>query len=80
MQLCALMKGQAETYRLLTGVTLSNKNVISCILGKLKPPLNKSIRNQAPRAPMQAYKIAKLPEEVIEAHAQSWGIICTLIY
>ncbi|KAH0743125.1 hypothetical protein KY290_031118 [Solanum tuberosum] len=33
---------QAEFDRLLTGVNLSNENVISCFLGGLKPELNKS--------------------------------------
>ncbi|KAG5575914.1 hypothetical protein H5410_056048 [Solanum commersonii] len=60
--------------RLLTGVNLSNENAISCFLGGLKPELNKSVRMHAPKTLMQAYKLARLQEEVFEAQAQSWGI------
>ncbi|KAH0652768.1 hypothetical protein KY289_030446 [Solanum tuberosum] len=49
--------------RLLTRVNLSNENAISCFLGGLKPELNKSVRIQAPKTLMQAYKLARLQEE-----------------
>ncbi|XP_019257770.1 PREDICTED: uncharacterized protein LOC109235985 [Nicotiana attenuata] len=64
---------QAEFDRLLTGVNLSNENAISCFLGGLKPELNKFVRIQSPRTLLQAYKIARLQEEVFEAQAESWG-------
>ncbi|XP_049414740.1 uncharacterized protein LOC125877508 [Solanum stenotomum] len=54
---------QAEFDRLLTRVNFSNKNAISCFLGGLKPELNKSVRMQAPKTLMQAYKLARLQEE-----------------
>ncbi|KAH0691204.1 hypothetical protein KY290_019435 [Solanum tuberosum] len=65
---------QAEFDRLLTGVNLSNENAISCFLGGRKPELNKSVKMQAPKTLMQAYKLARLQEEVFEAQAQSQGI------
>ncbi|XP_019228846.1 PREDICTED: uncharacterized protein LOC109209936 [Nicotiana attenuata] len=42
-------------------------------LGGLKTELNKSVRIQSPRTLLQAYKIARLQEEVFEAQAESWG-------
>ncbi|KAH0743237.1 hypothetical protein KY290_031230 [Solanum tuberosum] len=65
---------QAEFYKLLIGVNLSNENAISCFLGGLKPKLNKSVKMQVPKTLMQAYKLARLQEEVFEAQAHSWGI------
>ncbi|XP_059283444.1 uncharacterized protein LOC132037029 [Lycium ferocissimum] len=65
---------QAEFDRLLTGVNLSNENAISYFLGGLKPELNKSIRIQALKSLLQAFKTARLQEEVFEAQAVSWGI------
>ncbi|KAH0747437.1 hypothetical protein KY285_009094 [Solanum tuberosum] len=65
---------QAEFDRLLNGVNLSNENAISCFLGGLKTELNKAVRMQAPKTLMQAYKLAKLQEEVFDAQAKSWGI------
>ncbi|KAH0679311.1 hypothetical protein KY284_020396 [Solanum tuberosum] len=58
---------QAEFDRLLTGVNLSNKNTITCFLGGLNPELNKSIRMQSPRILLQAYKLARLQEDVFDA-------------
>ncbi|XP_015158625.1 uncharacterized protein [Solanum tuberosum] len=55
-------------------VNLSNENAISCFLGGVKLELNKSVRMQARKTLMQAYKLARLQEEVFEAQAQSWGI------
>ncbi|KAH0655478.1 hypothetical protein KY285_030360 [Solanum tuberosum] len=54
---------QDEFDRLLIGVNLSNENAISCFLGGLKPELNKSVKMQAPKTLMQAYKLARLQKE-----------------
>ncbi|KAH0781344.1 hypothetical protein KY290_000942 [Solanum tuberosum] len=43
-------------------------------LRMLKTELNKAVRMQAPKTLMQAYKLAKLQEEVFDAQAKSWGI------
>ncbi|XP_019262963.1 PREDICTED: uncharacterized protein LOC109240744 [Nicotiana attenuata] len=75
LQQMGSVKGyQAEFDRLLTGVNLSNENAISYFLGGLKPELNKAVRIQSPRTLLQAYRIARLQEEVFEAQAQSWGL------
>ncbi|XP_019258306.1 PREDICTED: uncharacterized protein LOC109236565 [Nicotiana attenuata] len=65
---------QAEFDRLLTEVNISNQNAISCLLGGLKPELNKSVKIQSPRTLMQACRIARLQEGVFEAQAQFWGV------
>jgi len=73
-QTSSVREYQAEFDRLLTRLNLSNENAISCFLGGLKRELNKSIRIHAPKTLLQAYKVARLQEEVFEAQAQSWGI------
>lgn len=65
---------QVKFDRLLTGVNLSNENTVSYFLGGLKPQLNKAVKEQAPRTLMQAYKIARLQEEVFEAQAKTWRL------
>ncbi|VFQ63309.1 unnamed protein product [Cuscuta campestris] len=65
---------QASFDRLMTIVNLSNENAISCFIGGLKTELNKAVRMHAPKTLMQAYKIARLQEEVFTAQAQSWGL------
>ncbi|KAF3665038.1 hypothetical protein FXO37_11210 [Capsicum annuum] len=42
--------------------------------GGLKPELNKTVRIQAPKTLMQAYKITRLQDEVFETQAKSWGL------
>nr|XP_033514042.1 uncharacterized protein LOC117278683 [Nicotiana tomentosiformis] len=74
MQSGSVREYQAEFDRLLTGVNLSNENTISCFLGGLKLELNKAVKVQVPRTLMQAYKIARLQEEVFEAQAKTWGL------
>lgn len=56
------------------GLILSNENAISCLLGGLKWELNKVLRIQEPKTLMQAYKLAKLQEEIFDAQAKSWGM------
>ncbi|VFQ85138.1 unnamed protein product [Cuscuta campestris] len=65
---------QASFDKLMTTVNLSKENAISCFIGGLKPEINKAVRMHNPKTLMQAYKAARLQEEVFEPQAKSWGL------
>ncbi|PHU07453.1 hypothetical protein BC332_23942 [Capsicum chinense] len=56
--------------RHLTGVNLSEKNAISCYLGKLNKKLNMVVKIENPRTLSQVYKSTRMQEAYLEAMKQ----------
>ncbi|VFQ69713.1 unnamed protein product [Cuscuta campestris] len=65
---------QASFDKLMTTINLSLENAIRCFIEDLKPEINKVVRMQNPKTLMQAYKAARLEEEVFNAQAKSWEL------